>query len=164
MLTAFGGGRQTSSYDFIIELICSRHHSNTNWLEAHYFLFENDARTDVIETATWDDLFNYRFPLNWDFILFSIKTPKFPWVLKETLLFIFRYYAIIFPMSNQNKWLTTKSQYILIIGWLLAILWAFVPNTEIKEYQWNNETYLDCVPDDELYNSRWFVWNIHYMK
>ncbi|KAJ6225684.1 hypothetical protein RDWZM_004229 [Blomia tropicalis] len=73
-----------------------------------------------------------------------------------TLISIERYYAIIFPLSNQNKWLTTKSQYMLILGWLLAIGWASIPNTKIVQFLWNNQTYLDCRPDYELYESRWY--------
>src|SRR5699024_12557329 len=49
-----------------------------------------------------------------------------------------RYYAIIFPLSNQNKWLTTKSQYMLVLGWLLAMVWAAVPNTDRKSTRLNS--------------------------
>lgn len=68
---------------------------------------------------------------------------------------VYRYYAVKFPLSNQNKWLMAKSQYILIIGWLLGILWASIPNTKIETFVWDNQTYQDCRPDHELYESRW---------
>lgn len=70
---------------------------------------------------------------------------------------IFRYYAILYPLSNQNKWLTQKSQYILGLSWVLGVAWASMPNTKIVELKWNNETYLDCRPDENLYKSRWWV-------
>lgn len=43
----------------------------------------------------------------------------------------------------------------LIIGWLLGIVWASIPNTKIIEFKWNNQTYLDCRPDYSLYESQW---------
>nr|XP_046919353.1 neuropeptide Y receptor type 5-like [Dermatophagoides farinae] len=73
-----------------------------------------------------------------------------------TVISIERYYAVKFPLSNQNKWLMAKSQYILIIGWLLGILWASIPNTKIEKFVWDNQTYQDCRPDHELYESRWY--------
>lgn len=44
----------------------------------------------------------------------------------------------------------------LILGWFLAILWASIPNTKIITFVWNNQTYLDCRPDMELYGSRYY--------
>uniref|UniRef100_A0A6P6XWW9 Allatostatin-A receptor-like n=1 Tax=Dermatophagoides pteronyssinus TaxID=6956 RepID=A0A6P6XWW9_DERPT len=73
-----------------------------------------------------------------------------------TVISIERYYAVKFPLSNQNKWLMAKSQYILIIGWLLGIIWASIPNTKIEQFVWDNQTYQDCRPDHELYESRWY--------
>ena len=80
---------------------------------------------------------------------------QFHFILFCYFVFINRYYAVKFPLSNQNKWLMAKSQYILIIGWLLGILWASIPNTKIEKFVWDNQTYQDCRPDHELYESRW---------
>ncbi|KPM09841.1 Cholecystokinin-like protein receptor-like protein [Sarcoptes scabiei] len=74
-----------------------------------------------------------------------------------TVISIERYYAIKFPLSNQNKWLTNRSQYILLISWILGIIWASIPQTKIVQFNWENQIKLDCKPDDQLYTSRWSV-------
>ena len=73
-----------------------------------------------------------------------------------------RYYAIVFPLSNQNKWLATKTHYALIFGWILGIAWAAVPTTELKKFTWNGHHYVDCRPDNELYES--YMWVILYLS
>ncbi|UXI23191.1 hypothetical protein NH340_JMT09134 [Sarcoptes scabiei] len=74
-----------------------------------------------------------------------------------TVISIERYYAIKFPLSNQNKWLTNRSQYILLISWILGIIWASIPQTKIVQFNWENQIKLDCKPDDQLYTSRWYL-------
>ncbi|XP_054157241.1 trissin receptor-like [Oppia nitens] len=82
-----------------------------------------------------------------------------------TVIGIERYFAILFPLSNNNQWFTSRCHIVLTLGWILGGILGHVAMkfTTTIPFRWNNQTYYDCRLEgmdylwEQIYNTSVFI-------